>query len=243
MKRFIIGGASPNIRNIPDELYKTGTVIGCNDWFLHHDCDIYLALDFSTLWRKYRKQIIEMHKKGVPIYARGNPNRPPFATPGVKVNWFMRHTPRVPEHINDKKPLADKFTCYLFWWGTTPTASIHLAYCLGATECVLAGFDCHGNERWDGYRYSAKDLNFKPDQIRRGEHRKGWTNTANWINRGMRMLAQHITIYKTLKASPLEVPYLDPTSAYAINPSDETSPAASGVPLDPNSQDDAQGDS
>lgn len=227
MNRFIIGGASPNIKNIPHEVYDTGTVIGCNDWMLHSRCDIYISLDFGTCWRKWKREIVAMAKRGVPIYARGNPNRRPFATPGVQVHWFMRHTPRLPEKICAKTPLRKDFGAgYLFWWGTTPTAGIHLAYTMGATEVVLAGFDCYGNKRWNGYTYTAKDLNFKPAQIAKGLHRQGWTSTAPWINRGLKMLNRHIPIYKTLKVSPLECLYLDPTSPYALDPDNASPPTA-----------------
>lgn len=217
MKRFIIGGASDNLLKIKKGLYDTGTVIGVNDWFLHDRLDIYCVLDFGPCWRQWRTHIMDLLRRQIPVYARGNPSKPPFRVAGV--NWFMRTRPHIPEQIlASKTGLVTEYKGYLSWWGTSCMAAVHLAICLGADEVILAGFDCYGKKRWNGYEYRPKDLNFKQHQLRAlGGIAKfdGWTHTDGWVNRMMRVFTKYTKIYKTHPKSPLACEYLDPNSNYA----------------------------
>lgn len=221
MNRFIVGGASDNIHNIPKALYKTGTVIGVNDWFLHDDLDIYLAIDGNAVLPKYHLHLRRLALQNIPVYlSRVMPQTAQQrlgADAMRNVHIFNREKSH---YVVQPDEIRRKYNGKLIWLSTSCMAAIHLAICLGADEIVLAGFDFYGNKRWDGYTYKPSDLNFKPEQIRKGLHKQGWTSCAPFVNKLFSKFNQvpNLKIWKTRKESPLDCEYLDPNSDYALNP-------------------------
>lgn len=217
MNRFIVGGASDFVNELPKALYKTGTVIGVNDWFLHDPLDIWLSIDSALTLKNFRTQVLQTLKTK-PIYVHGNEE-------AVKRKFPINLRRNIHVFRRDRRnwqipvsAIRHPYDGKIVWLGTSCMAAIHLAICLGATEIVLAGFDCYGDKRWDGYVYKPRDLNWKPVQIAKGLHIGGWTNTEPWINRLFQKFTKVVKIYKTRKESPLKCEYLDPHSDYALNP-------------------------
>ena len=193
-KRFIIGGYSPFLKELPREFLETGVVIGVNKFAAEFPCDYFIGLDTGLNWEKF-------------VMSDRYPDEPKFLE-SLACPKFMRlpnedtetYVPQDAGIFFDQAPqniIPTEWNGTLAWISSTALAAINLAIIMGASEIYLYAVDFVGQGRADGTEYP------KPE--------KGpfWDNHKEGINNYIRWFSQHTKIYKTHPDSWLDCEFKD----------------------------------
>lgn len=185
--RFIIGGFSPHVFELPPELFRTGKVIAINEWplnFPQYPFDYWIALD-TFRWAEWKDWMREIDA----IKAMRAPRSEQELAMGIPDDaadlWFTQAP---------KNTFPTEWNGTLQWVSSTALAAINLAIVLGASEVVLAGVDFVGQGRADGSEYHKPDF---------------WEYHKGGINNLIRQYQQAVPIYKTHPNSWLECSLLE----------------------------------